>query len=282
MTKNLTNRKRLIVAKIAKTVLLLLIVGSMFTSSSYAYEYTDWEPASPEEYQEATQKDCNSAYSSECPREWCRENKACYTKRKMPVPFFDRYIYAKSPNCLLDNKYKLSFCYQSGSTPTTPNPPGNSEPTNPTNPNPPGDPSSTNPSDPSDSKTKADETCVSKCLTGTSKSRKDCEKECGGKGSVDGGDVPSSVPETELITPPSGEDGIMWLLKQAIKILSGLVGAVAVVMFIFAGVSYAAAGDNSEKVQKAKEMMRNTVIGILLYLFMFAILNFIIPGGVFK
>lgn len=101
-------------------------------------------------------------------------------------------------------------------------------------------------------------------------------------GNPPSGGPSASVSETALLDPPPDQDGIMWLLKLAIKILSGLVGAVAVVMFIFAGVSYAAAGDSAEKVQKAKDMMRNTVIGILLYLFMFAILNFIIPGGVFK
>jgi len=48
-----------------------------------------------------------------------------------------------------------------------------------------------------------------------------------------------------------------------------------------AGVIYGTAGDREDRVKLAKTMITNTVIGILLYVFMTVILNFLVPGGVF-
>ena len=53
-------------------------------------------------------------------------------------------------------------------------------------------------------------------------------------------------------------------------------------MIIVAGVIYATAGDSDEKVRTTKTMIKNTVIGIILFMFMTIILEFLIPGGVFR
>jgi hypothetical protein len=47
-----------------------------------------------------------------------------------------------------------------------------------------------------------------------------------------------------------------------------------------AGVLYTSAGSNSSQVQKAKTMITNTIIGVLAYAVMWAILEWLIPGGV--
>jgi hypothetical protein len=39
-------------------------------------------------------------------------------------------------------------------------------------------------------------------------------------------------------------------------------------------------GNNASQVQKAKTMIFNTVIGIIAYVFMWTILEWLIPGGV--
>lgn len=98
----------------------------------------------------------------------------------------------------------------------------------------------------------------------------------------------SCGPETSIIDCPqsSGDtpiekNPIFTLLREAVKFLSGLIGVLAVIMFIAAGVVYASAGDSSDKVRQAKTMMTNTVIGIALYIFLVAIINFLVPGGVF-
>ncbi|MGI6612189.1 MAG: hypothetical protein ACOX0Z_01250 [Candidatus Nanosyncoccaceae bacterium] len=83
-----------------------------------------------------------------------------------------------------------------------------------------------------------------------------------------------------ILNPPSKEGGISYLLGLIIKILTGLVAVAAVTSIIFAGVQYASAGDSPEKVKAAKDRITQTVIGLLLYIFMFTILEFLIPGGI--
>lgn len=78
------------------------------------------------------------------------------------------------------------------------------------------------------------------------------------------------------------ENQIIYLLKRAVTIMYGLIGVTAVVMIIAAGVLYTTAGDSEEQVRKAKGMIKNTVLGILLFMFMTMILEFLIPGGVFR
>lgn len=89
--------------------------------------------------------------------------------------------------------------------------------------------------------------------------------------------------KTSIIQCSEGEENqIIYLLKRAIYILYGVIGVLAVVMIIVAGVIYTAAGDSDEKVRTAKTMIKNTVIGIILFMFMTIILEFLIPGGVFR
>ena len=89
--------------------------------------------------------------------------------------------------------------------------------------------------------------------------------------------------KTSIIQCSEGEENqIIYLLKRAIYIFYGIIGVLAVVMIIVAGVIYATAGDSDEKVRTAKTMIKNTVIGIILFMFMTIILEFLIPGGVFR
>lgn len=81
--------------------------------------------------------------------------------------------------------------------------------------------------------------------------------------------------------PNSDENPIINLLQQAVKILYGVIGVLAVVVIMIAGVIYGTAGDQEDRIRTAKTMIRNTIIGILLYVFMTVILNFLVPGGVF-
>jgi protein-tyrosine phosphatase len=61
----------------------------------------------------------------------------------------------------------------------------------------------------------------------------------------------------------------------------GAVGIAAVGALIYAGIMYSSAGGESSQVQKAKTVIKDTVIGIVAFSFMIIILNFVIPGGVF-
>jgi hypothetical protein len=70
------------------------------------------------------------------------------------------------------------------------------------------------------------------------------------------------------------------ILKLAILIFSIGVGIVAVGGIVYGAVLYASAQDNQQQVTQSRKIIRNVVIGLILYTFMVAILNWIVPGGV--
>ncbi len=79
------------------------------------------------------------------------------------------------------------------------------------------------------------------------------------------------------------EQTAVWsLLLQVLDILTAGVGVAAVGGVVYGAILYTSAGGNAEQVKKAREVIRNVVIGILTYALMYAALNFIIPGGVFS
>ena len=73
---------------------------------------------------------------------------------------------------------------------------------------------------------------------------------------------------------------IAGLLNIVLVVLTTGVGIAATVAFVAAGIMYSTAAGNAAQVQKAKTMIFNTVIGIIAYVFMWTILEWLIPGGV--
>ncbi len=102
----------------------------------------------------------------------------------------------------------------------------------------------------------------------------------GAKVSADGGDCGGAKTSIIDCGDKKGEEAIGDLLKQFVTVLSVGVGIIAVGSIVFASILYASARDNSGQTQQAITMIRNTVIGILLYIFMVAIVNWLVPGGV--
>ena len=78
------------------------------------------------------------------------------------------------------------------------------------------------------------------------------------------------------------EDAIFNILSLIIKIMTGLIGLVAVGAVVYGAILYGASGDSPENIKKAKEIWTNVVIGLIAFAFMVAILNFIIPGGAWQ
>jgi len=76
-------------------------------------------------------------------------------------------------------------------------------------------------------------------------------------------------------------NGVWALLLMAINILTAGVGIAAVGGIIYGSIMYTTAGDNEGQVKQAKEIIRNVIIGIIAYVAMYALLQFIVPGGVF-
>jgi hypothetical protein len=69
-------------------------------------------------------------------------------------------------------------------------------------------------------------------------------------------------------------------INPFILLLTAMVGIVAVISIIIAGIQYASSADDPGAVTKAKQRIFNTVVGLVAYIFLFAFLNYLIPGGI--
>ena len=89
--------------------------------------------------------------------------------------------------------------------------------------------------------------------------------------------------DTQLIacnTSGKGATTIGDLIKIVVSVMTVIIGIVATGGLAYAALLYASAQDNQNKVSESITIIRNIVIGILLYGFMVAIVNWLIPGGV--
>lgn len=73
---------------------------------------------------------------------------------------------------------------------------------------------------------------------------------------------------------------IIGYIVLLIQVLSAIVGIVVVIMIIVGGIQYSASGDDPQAVAAAKKRIMNAVIAIVFYIFGFAILQYLVPGGV--
>jgi len=77
------------------------------------------------------------------------------------------------------------------------------------------------------------------------------------------------------------ETGVWGILLLIVNILTAGVGVLALAGIVYGSVLYTSAGGNQEQVKKAMGIFTNVVIGVLAFAAMWALLNFLIPGGVF-
>ncbi len=73
---------------------------------------------------------------------------------------------------------------------------------------------------------------------------------------------------------------IKWI-EFFINVLSVTILAGGSVMIAWAGIQYMSARDNAQSVQAAKEKIWNVIFGLFAYFFLYAFIQWIIPGGVF-
>ncbi|MFZ1360800.1 MAG: hypothetical protein WAS27_02125 [Candidatus Saccharimonadales bacterium] len=88
--------------------------------------------------------------------------------------------------------------------------------------------------------------------------------------------------ETEFIScgDDAGLGAIGTIIKGAIIGVTALIGVVAVGGLAYAAVLYSSARDNKAQVEQAITIIRNVVIGLVLYGFSVAIVNWLVPGGI--
>jgi hypothetical protein len=93
------------------------------------------------------------------------------------------------------------------------------------------------------------------------------ETEGGTSGSGDAGSIP-------LYNPLGTDLGVAEFISRAIRTVIGFVGALALLMFVYGGVMWMTAGD-SKRVDTAKEILKNSTIGLLLIFFSYSIVSIV-------
>lgn len=95
--------------------------------------------------------------------------------------------------------------------------------------------------------------------------------------------------ETSIISCGGSKDakdvedtGLWGILLMAINILTAGVGVLALAGIVYGAILWTSAGGSPEQIKKARTVFTNVVIGVVAFGGMYALLNFIVPGGVFN
>lgn len=71
-------------------------------------------------------------------------------------------------------------------------------------------------------------------------------------------------------------------IQIIVNFLSAAVGIVVIGVIILGGIQYSLAGDNPTATGSAKKRIMNGLIALLAFIFTFAFLQWLIPGGIFS
>jgi hypothetical protein len=93
---------------------------------------------------------------------------------------------------------------------------------------------------------------------------------------------PSVCTDPATTCPTSDCDLIQEYVTPTINLLAATFGLIAVISLISGGINYTTSEGDPQKVSKAKTRIRNTIFSILCFMFLYAFLNFLIPGGIFQ
>lgn len=113
---------------------------------------------------------------------------------------------------------------------------------------------------------------------------------CKGHGGIEKISVTTPVPTVDAIgfkedcqaaSLNKGNCHIIGWLVIFINTLSALVGIVVIIVLIVAGIQWSSAGNNPQQLAAAKSRIVNALLALLVFIFMYAFLQWIVPGGVF-
>ncbi|HSX30398.1 MAG TPA: pilin [Candidatus Saccharimonadales bacterium] len=77
-------------------------------------------------------------------------------------------------------------------------------------------------------------------------------------------------------------DLIIHYVNPIINLLAALVGIAVVASIIIGGVQYGSSAGDPQKVSAAKARIRNAIIALLTFFFLYGLLNFLLPSGLFR
>ena len=96
------------------------------------------------------------------------------------------------------------------------------------------------------------------------------------------GTAPTTAPTTPTPAPasdsiqlsnPLGTTSLHVMVGRIIRGLTGIVGSIALLMFVWGGIRWIAAGGSEENVKAAKKRIANATIGLLLIFFAYTIIS---------
>lgn len=93
-----------------------------------------------------------------------------------------------------------------------------------------------------------------------------------------GGGASESVP-TAVLEGTGGQGSLRALALTIINFFLGFLGLIAVIMIIYAGVLYVTAAGAEDQTGKAKKIIMYAIIGLLIVLLSWAIVNTILGAG---
>ncbi len=106
-----------------------------------------------------------------------------------------------------------------------------------------------------------------------SASASEFEGDCG-----DGGvKISVGINSTNECVGGNGQNPIYAYLRGIILFMGTAIGLAVVITIIVAGIQYSSSAGNPAQITKAKERLTNAVIGLVLYLFLAAILRYLVP-----
>ena len=85
-------------------------------------------------------------------------------------------------------------------------------------------------------------------------------------------DAPAqSAPSSYKLSNPLGTISLTQIARNVINTFLGILGALALIVFVYGGISYIIAGGNETRVTKAKDTLKYGVIGVFLIMFSFVL-----------
>jgi len=78
---------------------------------------------------------------------------------------------------------------------------------------------------------------------------------------------------TELYNPLGSGVTLASFIGRGIRAVIGVIGAVALLMFIYGGIIWMTSGGSDERVTMAKNILKNATIGLLLIFFSYSIIS---------
>jgi hypothetical protein len=83
---------------------------------------------------------------------------------------------------------------------------------------------------------------------------------------------------TNPICPSGGGCDIPTIIGNVIRAVLGIVGSLALLMFVYAGIRWMMAGGNQERIKKAKDIMVWTALGLVVIFASYAIVTFVLAA----